>query len=315
MEPIKTCVLIYNPVATRFNNAVMEQVVRRLERQKIETSVVMSNWKGDITSLVAKHNPLCDMILTMGGDGTVGEAFQGFHGQEQRALYSHLPVGTGNDMAVNFNLVPKNAIASLERILDGKEHILDVLTVNGDPLSFISSFGYITSTPYLIPQSVKRHFGYAGYVSYGLMNLAKGQTPIDIRYTKNGEWKEESVVMGFMTNAMNFAGVDFYPDVDLNDGLFEVMFIKSFNFKFFQKLLPVFLKNNVDMNNFGEYVEMFRADEMTLCFDNKKANLDFCNDGDRYAVDRDENLTMRYKIDGKLRMLLPDPEKAARYKK
>ncbi len=310
MEQIRSCTVIYNPVASSFNNEKLEQVVQRLKQEGIEPTVIKSNKEGHVIPLVKKYNPLCDLILTMGGDGTVGEAFQGFHGQEQHALYTHISTGTTNDVIANFDLVANDMLASLDRILAGRVREIDIMSVNGDPFAYISAFGYVTSVPYLTPNSMKRHFGYAGYVAFGMKEVLKGPRKFQISYTKNGELIESSAIMGIISNTKNFSGIRIYPDADIGDGQFEVLLIKSANLKLIATLLHDFLTNSAKLDSYGERFEVFRTNELILSFDNKKMKIDLCNDGDRYKTPRDENLTLHYTISGKVKMLLPAVETA-----
>ena len=312
MADIKTCTIIYNPVATSFNNTILENAVEKLKSRGIETTVIKSNKAGHVIPLIKKYNPLCDLILTLGGDGTVGEAFQGYYRQEQHALYSHLSTGTTNDVVANFNLVPGDMLASLDKILDGKVRDIDILTVNNDPFAYISCFGYVASVPFLTPHTMKRRMGYAGYVLYGMKEVAKGPRKMQVSYTKNGELLEAQATMIVVSNTRRFSGIDIFQDAILDDGMFEVLMIKSLSVGLIATLMRDFFKNNARLDSYGENVEYFRTNDFFISFDNKKQNIDLCHDGDRYRAARDENLSLHYKVSGRLQMLLPVQEECAK---
>lgn len=308
MDLVKTCTTIYNPVASNFDNQVLEKIVSSLKAHGIASNVIKSNKAGHVIPLVKKYNETCDLIITMGGDGTVGEAVQGFHGIEQHALYTHLSTGTANDVVANYRLIPGDMPASLEKILNGSVQNMDYMTVNGTPFAYISAFGYVTNVPYATPNSIKRRFGYPGYLMYSAKELAKGFKKIPLTYTKDGEVKETSVVLAIIANTLRFSGVDIFKNLDLSDGKFEILLLKSVNTKLFGTLMRDFLSNRVDVESYGDSLEVIHTNESIITFDNQRAKKDLCNDGDRFKIERDENLCLHYKIGGQIKMLLPNKD-------
>lgn len=306
MEPTKTCTVIYNPVASRFDNALLASVQQRLKEVGYDVTVIKSNKAGHVVPLVKKYNPMCDFILTMGGDGTLGEAFQGYHGQPQHALYSHIGTGATNDAITNFGLSEKDPMQSLERILGGVVKEIDLPTLNGDAFAYVSAMGFMTNIPYSTPASLKRSMGQSGYVLWAMKEFAKKLNKIDITYTKDGEVIEASCILAIVSNSYRFAGVDIYKDISLNDGLFEVVILKYLTAKLIRDIFTDFIKNDIRFERYGDCFEIFHTDETFISFNNAKEKMDICNDGDRYRTERDEHLQLHYKIEQKVRMLLPE---------
>ena len=82
-----------------------------------------------IQSIIQLENDNTDLLVTVGGDGTFGDAIQGFQCCEQNALYSHIPTGTSNGVCMNFHLSP-SPVCSAMLILEGSEKPIDVVSVN-----------------------------------------------------------------------------------------------------------------------------------------------------------------------------------------
>ena len=91
----------------------------------------------------------------MGGDGTVGEAIQGYKGIDQKSYYSHISTGTSNDIAPNFNLPKNDPIKSAQLILDGQPCEIDIISSNGKPFGYVSCFGFLTNSPYETSYNLK----------------------------------------------------------------------------------------------------------------------------------------------------------------
>ena len=85
--------VIYNPVATGMRKLSLERV-RKLFSKRWKTDLLESKKAGDTPILVRKANEDYDWIVTMGGDGTMGEAVRALNKVPQHGVYSHIPVGT-----------------------------------------------------------------------------------------------------------------------------------------------------------------------------------------------------------------------------
>ncbi|MCL2513400.1 MAG: hypothetical protein FWF08_05820 [Oscillospiraceae bacterium] len=301
---IKTAAIIYNPVATRFNMELLAQVTKKLEEHGIEVVSAASEYAGHVIPLVKQYNPLCDLILSIGGDGTMGECFQGFHGEKQYALYSHLPAGTANDSTKNLGLKKKDNIASLDMILNGEIKETDILTINGTPFGNASALGFLASMVYETPRSLKYRFGKTAYVLFAVKNITKLFRKVHLKYYLDGEECEDAAVLTLITNSKNFSNVEIYKHVEVDDGLFEVLFLRRLSFKVLLQVISDCLKGGINFPHYGDAVKTFSTGELTLCFDNNKTVYSLCNDGDKYPLERGD-LELKFKTDGKIRMLLP----------
>lgn len=306
---IKTVAIIYNPVATGFKKAVLEQLTEKLNARGYKTETVESRWAGHVVPLVKQYNPLCDLIISMGGDGTIGECFQGFYNEEQHALYTHLPMGAANDSVKNFRLVKKDPFSSLDKILSGEVKDVDVLTVNGDPFNHASAFGFLMNIPYDTPRSLKYRLGQPAYILYAVKEFVKLPRKFQIKYVINGEEYEDTAVIVLVSNSNNFSDVEIFKDVKLDDGLFEVLFIRRITLKVIKQVISDCLKGGINFPRYGDAFKTFLTDEITIFFNNDKRRMDIDNDGEKYPLDRGD-LKLHFRTDGKIKMLLPTESNA-----
>ena len=100
---MKKCSLIYNPVSSGFNRDKLNIICGLISNRGYNLDVMESKYSGHVVELVKEANA-GDLTISMGGDGTVGEAIQGYKGIEQKSYYSHISSGTSNDIAPNFRL-------------------------------------------------------------------------------------------------------------------------------------------------------------------------------------------------------------------
>jgi len=89
-----------------------------------------------------------ELIITLGGDGTVSEAYKGLNMIKQQGLYTHVPTGTANDMAKNYDVKYSDAKKITEDILNGEVSYMDSFKVNDEFAAYTSVFGYLAQLRY-----------------------------------------------------------------------------------------------------------------------------------------------------------------------
>ncbi|MDR1410009.1 MAG: hypothetical protein LBJ12_07085 [Oscillospiraceae bacterium] len=303
---MRHCTVIYNPVASSFDNNLLVAVLERLKDADYVCSIVKSNRAGAVVPLVQERNDKCDLILTMGGDGTVSEACHGFFGLKQHAAYAHLSVGTTNDIGINLGLIPKDPLASLELLLDGHESGVDFLTVNGNTAFYVSCFGFAADVPYKTPAFLKRRLGHAAYLAYFMsMGWRKLPRRRALRVTADGKLLETESILTIVSNSHVFGGVNIYNDIDIGDGRFEVAILERLSPNLARQILSDYTHNRVDISRYKDTIRTLQARELVLEFDNSDWDVDLDNDGECLRLPRDEHLRLEYRIGGQIRMLLP----------
>ncbi len=64
--------IVYNPNATGMNDEVLRSMNMTLANQNVIVSEMQSRYPGETVELVKKANEDNELIVTMGGDGTLG---------------------------------------------------------------------------------------------------------------------------------------------------------------------------------------------------------------------------------------------------
>lgn len=304
---MKKCSLIYNPISTSFNRDNLNFICDLIEKKGYDLKLLESQYSGHVTELVRYAND-GDLTLSMGGDGTVRDAIMGYHNIEQHSLYSHIPTGTTNDLAVNFRLLRKDPIKSTKLILDGDEHNFDVVSVNNEAFAYVSCFGYCTKVPYETSLKLKRIFGKGGYIVRAFTHdLLRKPINYKLTYTIDGKAKTTNCLLGAISNSKGFGGINIYPKAEIDDGVFEVLFLNELNFKGLFSLMVDYFKGNVDISKYSNIVTHVVTDNIKIEFDDKIPDYPIDNDGDRANFDLNANNNcLDYQYNGKVKMLLPN---------
>ena len=301
--------VIYNPIATEFTQEALEHLINRMEQRGLTLhKVAKSEYAGHVIPLIKELDPESDYIFTLGGDGTVNEAVRAFNEIDQHCVYGHISAGTTNDMANNYNLDRHNQIRAIDKLAaEGKETERDSILVNGEPVCYVSSFGYVAPVPYLVNVDLKRKLGHAAYVVSAMPILMKKPEWIRLRYTANGETKEIKTCLALITTSKGMGGITLYPNADNNDGKFEVFFLEKLSPVMVAQILPHYLTDSIDLNNYKKYCTCFSTDKMTIEFPGLPPKYDLDNDGNRasFRLSLHER-KLEFTMGKKIKVLMPE---------
>ncbi len=300
--------VISNPAATGIRKANMDEV-KKLYKKTFgdRVSFVESLYEGHIKEIIMDANDKVKWIITMGGDGTFGEAFQVFNGIDQNVYYSHIPVGTANDTASNLNLPSGDPYISSQMLLDSTldNYDVDLPTLNGLGFGYVSICGLFSNIPYDTPKVLKKNLGTNGYYFNALMSsfsIIKDliNKPLHLRYEKDGKIVEVEALSLIVSNSKTFGGLKLYPNANITDGNMKIAILKKLPFSKANKVLKELNSSHFDMNEYDDYIETFDDNEFKVYLEKPIKYID--NDGDKVLVDSN---TLDYKVRGKVKMLLP----------
>ncbi len=301
--------VIYNPIATRFSQAALDHLVCRfIEKGYTLNKIKKSEYSGHVIPLIKELDPESDLLVTLGGDGTVNEAVRAFNEIEQHSLYAHISAGTTNDMANNYNLDRKDPMKSIDKLVaEGVPSEVDSILVNGEPVSYVSSFGYVAPVPYLVSPKLKKVLGHAAYVVSALPILMRKPERVKIEYTANGVTRQTSVILALITTSKGMGGINLYHDIDLNDGKFDVFLLEKLSPRLIADIFPKYLTDTIDMTKYEKYSTHFTTDHMVMRFPGLLPKHDLDNDGNQagFSLSLHDNV-LDFRMGKKIKVLKPE---------
>lgn len=221
--------LIVNPVSGRQKaRTLLYPIINFLSQNGCKTTVFSTTCPADATAIVQKYGAEHDKIICCGGDGTLNEVFSGIATLETALPVGYIPTGTTNDLANAVGLV-SSIKKAISLTLFGTEQELDLGSFNNDKyFSYVASFGAFSKVAYETPQWLKNHLGRASYFFYGISELAAIRS-FKVKIIVDGNQIEGEFVYGSVSNSTVIGGLVKLPeeDIKLDDGLFEVMLIKT----------------------------------------------------------------------------------------
>ncbi len=225
---MKRILIILNPCAgTKQANKYFVEIIQVFCEAGFETVVRTTQASGDGTDIARDHAADFDLVVCIGGDGTFNEVIDGVLKSGAQVPIGYIPAGSTNDFAVSMGL-SKDVVQAARDIAYGKPRTLDVGCFNGRYFSYVASFGAFTQASYEAPQSIKNMLGHMAYILEGIKDIPS------IRPLKLWLKMEQGVyggeyLFGAVCNSTSVGGILTLSDdlVDMNDGKFEVLLIKS----------------------------------------------------------------------------------------
>lgn len=219
---MKKCTVVYNPHSGKNLNLDIDKFKGILVDHGYSVEFKMSRYKGHITEIIEKLDHT-DLIISIGGDGTFNEIMTGNFKRKERLLVSHLPVGTTNDIGAMFGY-EKDIYQNLKLLLEGKVKNIDICTINDKPFVYVAGFGKFMNVPYETSRGLKKTLGHGAYLVEGLKAFIHKTKLYEMSYTIDGETYNGLYSFMIISNANRIAGInEFYKDVKLDDGKFEIL--------------------------------------------------------------------------------------------
>ena len=273
---MKKCVIIYNPHSGKnVKSNFLAAYVDILLEHDYDPEVIFSKYKGHIKKIV-EELPECDLVISIGGDGTFNEAVTGNLKRENKLLLAHIPLGTTNDIGAMFGY-GSDIIDNLKKLLEGTEKSIDICTVNNKPFVYVSGFGKFMTIPFETSRESKKSFGRLAYIKDGVKEFFDHTKLHELTYRVNGEEYKGLFSFILISNANHIAGINnFYKDVYLDDGKFEVLFCNLNRRQDIVKSLLYLATNDITKVP-GFY--FYKTD---------KLEIEFAKETDKWCVDGEE---------------------------
>lgn len=222
--------LLVNPAAGKGGSrAALGDVLEVFCKNGFTPTVYMTQSRGDAPRLVRAHAADYDMVVCLGGDGTLSETISGLMTlPTPPPPLGYIPMGTANDVATTLEL-PKVPVKAAAAITAGKPYALDVGCMNDENyFTYIAAFGAFTDVSYETRQESKQALGLLAYLLEGLNALPK-IAPTHARVEWDNGVEEGDFLFCGVTNSTSVAGMVKIDKgiVSLSDGLFEVILVKN----------------------------------------------------------------------------------------
>lgn len=253
--------IIVNPSAGK-EQAVhyKAQLKQELLKKYDDVDVCETKREGDATTFARNCAATTDLVVAMGGDGTLSEVVNGIAPLDKRPALAFIPLGTVNEFAraLGMSLEPTKVIADILTYIPRQ---IDLGHIGAHYFTNSVTIGTIPKAMHEVPSDAKTMFGSFAFFMKGVQTLAKNEN-YHFELTLDGKrWQgEAAIVMIGLTSYI--AGLEhFFPNAKPDDGLMHVMIVPELGFSEVLKMAPHLWKGKIMES---EHVEMFTCQELTV---------------------------------------------------
>lgn len=227
---MKKLMLLINPNAGRGSYRFgLGEVLHTFHQAGYRSTLYFTDARGDAARLAARDAENYDLVVCIGGDGTLSETVNGLMQCSRRPPVGYIPMGTTNDVARTLAISSTPAYAARTAV-HGRRRPLDIGRYNnGDYFTYVAAFGAFTEVSYETPQSQKQALGRLAYILSGMAALGR-LSHRRARVEWDGGIVEDDFIFGCVTNSRSIAGLVKLKDVTdeaLADGQFEIILVRK----------------------------------------------------------------------------------------
>jgi len=232
MSRYQHAVLIVNPVSGQARGLRLGQQLRSsFEKRDVTCSVRVTHGAGDAERWAASAaGDGFDLIVAIGGDGTVGEIVSGQARADAKLPVAVVPVGTANVVALALALPWLPGMAS-DAILDGRVLDFDVgyLPEHDRHFFLMAAIGYPAKVIQDSPRRLKNLFGVFTYAGAAIRNALKLDAVRIFIEDQDGHTHEFEGNTILLSNIGKIGDINLKvtPDTSAHDGFFDLTVISS----------------------------------------------------------------------------------------
>ena len=228
--PYARALVVANPVSGRCKGeSAAREVCEGLRRMGVATGIHMTSGAGDARERVRRLETETELVVSVGGDGTLGEVLSGLweatEAGRARVKIGVLPLGTGNALSLDLDL-PRDVDRALEVYAGARTVALDVARVNGRLSFLVIGVGPDAAVVERVHLARAGPISQWAYLPAALRVLAR-LDPARLEVDLDGERLSGLYGQVLVSNMIHYGGlVRLSPERVLGDGRFEVFLFR-----------------------------------------------------------------------------------------
>jgi diacylglycerol kinase (ATP) len=268
MKKHKIC-FILNPVSGGRKNGRFDELVRHhLDLDKFDYVIRKTKSPKDamrLASAAVQEN--CDIIVAVGGDGTINEVIQGIG--TAAVTLGIIPAGSGNGLARHLE-IPLEAEKALDLINKMNTRIIDIASINGYPFASIAGMGFDARVANKYRKVRKR--GFYGYFRVVVREFLRYRER-EYSLTFNGQQFTRKALLLSIANSNQFGyNTIIAPTAKADDGLLDVVIVKKFPVGELPRMIGLLFTGKIDQSS---YIESYKTREIFIARKRgKRVNID-----------------------------------------
>ncbi len=265
----KRIIFIVNPISgVSKKGLLVKQIEASIDKSKFEYTILYTEGPGHATKICEAYTAMeTDMIVAVGGDGSVNEVAKGLVGSS--TALGIIPAGSGNGLAHHLK-IPVNSKKAIEIINQHKVIKIDTGTINKQLFVSIAGIGFDGFVAQKFAQNPRR-----GFLTYARIVAEEYPTykPLNYKIEINGKLiNTKALFIGFANSDQFGYGTPIAPHAKIDDGLLDVIIMQKPSVVEIPLLASLLYWRKVDL---WKNMEIIKASEVTVEMENERwVNLD-----------------------------------------
>jgi len=249
---------IHNPISgSRRHNRLDELIKHHLDVDKFAYDIRETVSPKDAMRLAsAAVQEKFDIIVAVGGDGTINEIVHGISSNEM--ILGIIPTGSGNGLArhLGIPLEPEKAIRLINKM---NVRRIDTATINGYPFVSIAGLGFDARVASKYKKLKQRGFmGYFRVVTREFFRYREREYSL----TLNGEKINRKALLLSIANSNQFGyNTVIAPSAKADDGLLDVVIVRKFPLGELPRMIGLLFTEKIDHS---PYIETWKTSELFI---------------------------------------------------
>lgn len=258
----KFAMVIINPSSGKEEAKKYEKEIKESLKEEYENVTVKhTSGEGDATKFAKRAGEeKFDLVVALGGDGTVNETVNGLASFENPPNLGIVPLGTVNDLSKALN-IPQDPKQAIKLLISGKQMEIDVGLANERYFTNILGIGRAAKAIHDVDSEEKSNLGALAYaIAIGKEALKDDIFSVEIQ-TDTENWEGDvSVILIALIDSLG--GLKFIlPDKEVGDGIFHIFAIKRLNVSQLMKMGSSLVLEDIKQS---ENVKYFKSKNVSI---------------------------------------------------
>jgi lipid kinase YegS len=203
------------------------EAISILRSEGTSLEVQRTHGDGHGTELARAGAARADVVVAVGGDGTLHEVAAGLLGAPGEAVMALVPAGTANDFARGCG-IPLTPLEALRLAQAGAPRVIDVLRVNERYTVNVATAAFTGDEPVELSSELKRALGGVAYWVAGFLRSLQLE-PKPLRWLSPDGRSEDHILLLTAANGRQTGGGAVVAEgALLDDGLMDIRLVRDF---------------------------------------------------------------------------------------
>ncbi|SET69418.1 diacylglycerol kinase [Natronincola peptidivorans] len=208
-----------------------------------------------------------DLIITIGGDGTVNEVINGMMQSDKKPKLAIYPAGTVNDFGTYLK-IPRNIEEFGKMLIRNNSTKVDV-GVSGDRYFLnVAAAGLLPEVAHKVSSEAKTVLGKFAYYIEGIKEFSKQLfKPMRVKLYINGKEEEKEILFFILANSPSVGGFSYLvPEARIDDGYLDLLMVEYSQLK---DVAGMFIKALTGNHANHPALKYLQVQEISILTDNR----------------------------------------------